>query len=79
MSNSTIKAGSAIAQKNKMQIIIAAPGAYMETLRRYAGTTTAVLPFGIDWTPVIEAEDPLEAVINLPLSRCAPCTHVPKQ
>jgi len=54
---------------NKLPIIIAESGEYMETLRQYAGTAV-VLPFGFDWTPVIEAEDTLQALINRPATEC---------
>lgn len=53
---------------NMLKCVVASPGQYMETLRQYAGTDTAVLPHGTDWTPVIESADTLGAIINLPLS-----------
>ena len=30
--------------------------------------SVVVLPFGTDWTPVVDAENTLEALINLPLA-----------
>jgi len=53
----------------KLKFIVADPGKYLETLRQYAGGTIVVLPNGIDWTPVIESDDPLNAIISLPLAR----------
>lgn len=53
-----------------MEIIIAAKGKYLETLRLHAGTTTAVLPSGMDWTPVITSDDPFAALLQCPLQHC---------
>ena len=49
---------------NKMQIVVAEPGKFMETLRIHAGTAVAVLPGEFDWSDVIASDDPLNAIIN---------------
>lgn len=53
---------------HKLKCIVASPGQYMETLRQYAGTCVAVLPHGLDWLPVIDSDDPLGALVAMPLS-----------
>jgi len=50
-----------------MNIIVAGKGQYTETLSRYAGTATTVLPFGTDWTPVITSADPFAELLQRPL------------
>lgn len=53
---------------NKLKCIVASPGQYAETLRQYAGSTVVVLPHGMDWSPVMDSDNTLEAIITLPLS-----------
>jgi hypothetical protein len=53
----------------KMKIVVSEPGMFMETLRKHADSAVAVLPHGVDWTPVVESDNPLEAIIRLPLCR----------
>jgi len=52
-----------------MKIVVAAKGQYLETLRQYAGTAVAVLPHGIDWSPVLTSDDPFAALLQCPLER----------
>lgn len=49
-----------------MQIIVAAKGEYLETLRLHAGTAVAVMPHGVDWTPVITSADPFAELLQCP-------------
>lgn len=51
----------------KMQIIVAENGKYLETLRLHAGTSVAVMPHGIDWTPVLTSDDPFAELLQCPL------------
>lgn len=53
-----------------MRIITAPEGKYTETLRQYAGKAVAVMPHGIDWTPVATAADPFAAVALCPSEHC---------
>ncbi len=52
-----------------MKIIVATRGRFLETLKQYAGTDTAVFPYGTDWTPVIKSADPFAALLQCPLER----------
>jgi hypothetical protein len=54
---------------NKLKCVVASPGQYIETLRLYAGKCVAVLPHGLDWSPVLDSDDTLGALIKLTLSR----------
>ncbi len=58
----------------KLKSIVASPGQFMETLREYSGSSVVVLPHGMDWSPVIENEDTLEAIITMPFSHTSELT-----
>ena len=47
-----------------MKIIVAPKGEFFETLRIHAGTTVAVLPYGLDWTPVVTSDDPFAELLQ---------------
>jgi hypothetical protein len=51
-----------------MNIVVAGKGQYTETLSRYAGTATTVLPHGTDWTPVLTSADPFAELLQRPLA-----------
>lgn len=53
-----------------MQIIVAEPGKFSETLKKHAGTTVAVFPHGHDWTTVIKSVDPFAELLQCPLAHC---------
>lgn len=50
-----------------MQVVVAEPGAYIETVKRYAGTEVSVFPHGVNWSPVIQSDDVLQALLTLRL------------
>lgn len=52
-----------------MQIIVARKDDYLDEMRKHAGTNVLIVPYGLDWTPVIKAKDTLEALLTLPLRR----------
>lgn len=49
-----------------MQVEVAEPGKFLETLRLHAGGTVVVLPYGLDWKPVIDSHDAFEAILQRP-------------
>ena len=53
----------------KMKIVVAEPGKFVETVRLHANSPVAVLPYGADWSPVIESDDPFDALLTAPISR----------
>jgi len=53
----------------KMQIVLAAQGKFLETMKAYSGGYVLVLPYGVDWTPVIEGDCALEVLLSHPLKR----------
>lgn len=52
-----------------MEIIIAAEGEFLETLKHHVGGNSIVLPFGADWSPVTESGHAFEALLQHPLTR----------
>jgi len=53
-----------------MKIIVASKGQYLETLSQYAGTSVAVFPHGIDWSPILTSADPVAELLQCPLQHC---------
>ena len=52
-----------------MEIIIAAEGEFLETLKQHVEGNAIVLPFGADWRPVTESGHVFEALLQRPLTR----------
>lgn len=52
-----------------MKIIVAAKGQYLETLGKYAGTSVAVLPYGVEWKQVVTSDDPFAELLQCPIER----------
>lgn len=49
-----------------MKIVVADTGKYIETLRKFAGSSVVVLPPGYDWTFVTSSDDAFEALLQRP-------------
>ena len=47
-----------------MQVVVAEPAAYIETVKRYAGTAVAVFPYGLNWSSIIKSGDVLQALLT---------------
>lgn len=52
-----------------MKIIIAKMGGYLEAVKSHSKDNVLVLPYGVDWSPITEADCALEALLSHPLKR----------